>query len=100
MIFDTTIKFIIKKAKDPGFRSGSAFIGTLVLFSFILKEFSQIRYDLSNRRNRSMELHQEDVERRKGFATRMDKAPNINILFEKMVGSKDLDNWENKRVNR
>ena len=100
MGFESTIENMARRVRDPKWRQGCVFLTGLVLLSFGLKEFSQIRYDVKNINNNRVEYFREDMERRNRMKPGTTKSKSIEDAYQNMVAGRDLDSWKNVRAPR
>lgn len=108
MGFDKILNSIITKLKDKKVQAGVPFIAFLVLGSYGLKEFNQIRYDMKNRRNQNVDLYMESIERKQGrFRTASGRegkiyrgTVSVEDVFKELKLDDKANDWQNKRVPR
>ena len=108
MQFKKLLNFISTNLKDKKVQGGVSFIGFLVLGSFGLKEFTQIRYDIKNRRNQNIDLYMESIERKQGkFRTESGRegkiytgTVSVEDVFKELKLEDKANDWKNKRVPR
>lgn len=108
MGFDKILYSVITKLKDKKVQTGVSFIGFLVLGSYGLKEFTQIKYDMKNRRNQNVDLYMESIERKQGkFRTASGRegkiysgTVSVEDVFKELKLEDKANDWQNKRVPR
>ncbi|KAK0387691.1 hypothetical protein NLU13_3936 [Sarocladium strictum] len=81
-------------AKHPFLTFGLPFMAVIVAGSFVLTPATAVRYERQDRKVRQM-TREEELGIRRG-ARKVDMRDEYNRL----AGTKDLENWEQKRVKR
>ncbi|KAJ2973265.1 hypothetical protein NQ176_g6703 [Zarea fungicola] len=87
-------KYRATMSKRPFLMFGLPFLAIMVAGSFVLTPATAIRYERHDRRVRQMSREEELNVRRS--ARKVDMREEYNRL----AGNRDLDNWEQKRVER
>ena len=90
------IKFFHKVQNSRAFQTGAPFAVFLLVASFGLKEFTQVRYDIKKRHGRSLEMEQA-LERRK-----IERKPpqSMEEIYDETMKKMDIDDWFNLRGPR
>lgn len=81
--------------KNKFFRFGVPFILMVVGGSFVLKEFSQIRYDY-----RKVKFISPEELKKQGIEMKSRGSVTIETEYQKLVEQVNLDDYENKRIIR
>lgn len=84
---------------SPNMQYGIPFILTIILSSYGLREFTQIRYDIKEKYGAPTAV-QEAMARNGIPYEEKEEKRTMSEFYDEMVKDKDIDSWSNKRVPR